>query len=809
MVMTLQDFNETDEAKKDATWAGNVVTHLRQYMEPLALEHEYWAGMDILLGNHSMEEVKRLFKDPTASGASFIPIAVMEKIRNVIVSENENAGININLKAVDPTAVNKSQHDRELLANRKVIEVMISAFQESIGGPPFSLKNEKDSDGKKLFGGNVDMFDKMGLDDSSMEDLDYFFATYYRLRHEIKAEEPVNFFVKYNELSESVALYVNDILASKRISIKVFVNEITGAIDYKYLCPASVRFLGGNRRDLNDASAKSYEENVSVAAFIKAVGDEFDMSSSWDKLLASASIAGGKTYSGIRRDENTRTYALGTCDPNGDQGNGMHYGTMDGETVSYSEFLELSVGMGYIEWKSINGSTQKETQKNSIGNPSIFPARIDRTMTSSSMYKVVTRYTECTYKAYYLVLGPYIQKLYRFGKLSYQMIEGAEDEYSSFSIITYREKGKPAVKVAEPFIKMIQKAWSKFEHLVAAAKPPGRAYNYDSLVKIALSMYPEQGLSNSVETVLKTFYDSANELYLVPTTEDGRPIGGGNQSSYELPNGLSKSVLDFKAIVDYAFGMINDQLGISSLRDGGQSDPRDGFKLSMQALQYSHNATQYVRGMLMNMFNNIGKRTLSYTQDIIRFRSKNSVPYKFLLTALGDETMQDMDLLEDVPLHRYGIFVEALNTRYEREEVKNLTLQALQNKEISYEQVLLINDISSPKRASMILAYEKKRQERITAKKQQQADQQQMAIQQQNSAAQAQIQKDKIAGEIQIENIKGGYMVQVAQIQAGSKISQQTLKNDAKPGEIDSRKNASIEESQAKANMAAQAPLVH
>lgn len=798
MRMTLKDFFELDESKKDAVWGNKIVTHLRAYMQPLIKNHDYWYSMRLLLGGdvNDMVAVRKLFKDPDASGASFKPIAVMEKIRNVIIAENENAGININLKASDPTAINQKQKDRELMANRKVIESMMSFLQQGIGGPPFSLKNKTDGDGKKIFSGQVEDFDKMGLDDNSMEDLDYFFSTYYRLRHEIKAEEPVNFFVKYNELSEQIALYVNDILASKRISAKVYVNEVTGAIDYKYLCPANVNYLNGRRRDLNDATAKSYEEDVSVGDFIKLVGDEFDYKYDLELLLGAANNTNGTNFCGVLGGDSVE--------------DGLFVGSLtgNGELCSYSEFLEMAVRVGYIEWKSTNGTAQRVTMKNYMGNPSILPATLDRKMTANSIYKLDTRFYEMTYKAYYLVLGTTAQKIYKYGPLSYQEIEGAEDEYSSFSIVTYREKGKSAVRIAEPYILMVWKAWAKFEHMVAAAKPTGRAYNYDSLLNIAKNMFPQLDTAVGIDSVLKMFFDGTNEIYTNPTTEDGKPIGGGGMSSHEIPNGLQKSALDFKTVIDYADSKIDDVLGISRMRDGGNSDPREGYKQSMKGLEYSHNATQYIRGMVMNLLNNIAKRTLSYTQDIVRFRERNTLPYKFLITALGDETMNDMDTLFDTPLHRYGIFVEALNTQFEREEIKGMATSAMQNKEISYEQLLLITSVGSPKRAAMILAYEKKRKERNDAKIAQAQHDQQMQLQAQMDAAKQQMQKDKIAGEIERENVKGGYLVQVARINAGAEVDKQNLKNEAKPVEIDNRKQANIEEKTAASNLQAQQPMM-
>lgn len=789
MRITLKSYFENDPAKKDIVWAETIVSHLRIHMKPLVNAMRYSRNMEYLFGTYKMDEYKKMFKDPENAGVSWQGLALMEKMKNVLTAEAENSGINIHLKAIDPTAVNQRDRDKKLLAARKTIEGMMSYLRKSIGLPGFSLAAQKDKGGKSLFSGNVEGFDKMGLDASNEEDLNYYFANFYRLMHEIKAEEPINYYIKFNELTEQISFYLDDILAVKAIASKAYVNDISGSIDIKYLNPTSVRVIPNKRRDFKDAPGIMYEENVTVQDLIKMIGNEFNPSIDLEIILRASNFTNGTAYQAINDGEG---YLVGN--------------EFSSITCSYSEFLEFKVGMGYIEWKSNDATAYKITESNAHGNIGMYPRSLNWEPEDNRFQKR-TWNIENTYKAYYISLGVTQQRLYKYGKLAYQVIEGAEDEYSSFSIMAFRERGKSAVEVAIPHIKIIEKAFKKREHLISMAKGDGRAYNYESLVRIAQHMFPKEEVRSGVNMVIKMFFDGVNEIWTIPLTSDEKPVGGGGTSSFEIRNGMSTAVPELqRVIIEEAMAMA-DKFGMGGPRDGSNPGERAGFKINNLVSQGSQNATQYIRSMMINMHNQQGKRILSFVQDIIAFKDKSSLPYKHMLHGLGDETMEDLESLGNVALHRYGIFVESMNTQSEREEVKAMAQQALQNKDISYEQYLLICSIVNPHRAIQILAYEKKRTERVQRENAQAAQQAADASRERQYQHELELEKIKEAGEYEREKVRGEYYYLSHKQTADAMIQKEGMKNDQKTNDIQNKTIADTDKRIAEANVEAQKPL--
>src|SRR5207244_865370 len=178
-----------------------------------------------------------------------ISVAMMEKYRNILIAERDKAGVKVGLNSIDPTVVEADKkHDRDLLANRKTIEAAISTLNAKIGEPPFKVK-------KELFKGNIDQFDEIGLNDEEDEDLNYFFATFWRLLQEIKGELPLNHFFLHNKVAGNITKWCNDILAKKAIAGQVYLNQQSGAVDIKYLAPEQVRVIWGENQDFSDAQA--------------------------------------------------------------------------------------------------------------------------------------------------------------------------------------------------------------------------------------------------------------------------------------------------------------------------------------------------------------------------------------------------------------------------------------------------------------------------------------------------------------------------------------------------------------------------
>lgn len=736
--------------------AQRIVTFMRQSMKPLVEEHRARENKQYLYGMQDQRDIKAMFKDAKKAGIKFWQIAVMEKIRNVLIAEEENQGIQFELKAVDVTASSDRLQDQKLLQNRGWIDATMTAFNNQMGLPPYSMMKEKG-----LFAGNVDQFDKMGLEQNNLQDINYFFTQHHRLIYEMVGEEPVNYFIEYNELNEIIPLLMNDILSVKAAAMRINVNEVNGAIDQKYLAAENVAAVRGKRRDFKDASAIRYEQSISVTEFIKLIGNEFDYDRDMMELLRAVNMSSGRNYTGII------------------SGDRLYCGTKD-DPCDYGFFLSYHVTMGYIEWKEIDASAHKVSKSNNKGQFGLRPTSVWGETNPNSVYEKDVRYYETTYKAYYLSFGSFSQRLYNYGKLSYQMIDGSEDEYSNYSIIAVQEFGKSAVEVAMPWIELIEKAIKKMDYLIIRAKAPGRLLNYESMLDIAGTLYPNTPPHMAIDQVLRLFTESSNELYTLPKV-NGQPVGGGSQVNFDIPHGLSKSVMEFKQIYDWAYTNIMNDLGISPMRSVYQPGERDGEGLQQAVNSYSEKATQYMHKMIVNIVKNVGKRTLSYVQDIILFKDVNSVPYKFLEKAIGEGTMAQIKEMGKTQFHRFGIFVHGLNMAADKNEQKAITLQALQKGEIGYEQWLLINSISSPKKAMYVLAYEKLRKERYQAQLLQQKSQAEMQLemkQHDNKMAQIKLEGDK--GN-ERENIRGYWYAEGQKISADAKLTEANSKIDAQP----------------------------
>ena len=784
-MINLRDLQEYDPSKKSGKEgyerAMKVVRYLRMCMKPIVDKKTAAKNKSYLFGIQDMGDVKKMFKEWEKSGVNFLQCAVMEKYRNVLIADQEDTGISFRLRSTDALATNEQQMDLELLQNRGWIEPTMTGLNKMIGLPPFSMMDQKD-----MFSGNVDEFDKMGLNPQNNQDLNYFFAYHYRLLHEMVGEEPINYFIKYNELDEMVPAWYNDALAVKCCCGRAYVNEITGAIDYRYLAPENVTAIAGIRRDYKDASALGFEQTMSIGDMIKLIGNEFDFQRDVSLLLQAVNKVGGTNFTGLLDGKN------------------LYFGTNSGSMMQCADFMLFNINVGYIEWKEINATTHNVWRSAKNGRLALRP--VNYYEAQNPKYARDCRYYETTYKAYYINTGLYEVPLFKYGPLSYQMISGAEDEYSNYSIFISQEYGKSAIDVAMPYIDPYEKAMKKLEYMIVRAKPPGRMWSYESMLTMAKGMFPGIPVEKAINNLMIRFNGMSDELYAIPTV-NGNPVGGGGAMNYDLPHGLSQSVMQFRDLAQWYDQQIMDKIGISPLRAVYQPGDKDGLGLQQQANSYSEKATAYLPRMVNRMVKNIAIRTLSYTQDIIQFGDKQTLAYKFLLQALGDNTMDELEHLQKVSFHRYNIFVEGMASMAEKREADMYAGQALQKGEISYEQWLLVKSCSSPRKAIMVLAYEKKRLDRV--RQEEQASAQQAAAQLEQMRHSNKMQEITLEGQLgnQRENTRGYWLAQSAQINGQMSIQKQSDKLSAEPQLLKQKEDAKINEAIAAATTQNLAPM--
>lgn len=388
---------ETDPAKKNAEWADNCVTHFRTYWKPLIGADEAAAGMNIILSRYNMDGIRKMFKDPKKLAMEFLSIAIMEKIRNMLIGEAMQAGISVNVNCLDPVQEEKKK-DESLLANRSQIEAVMSHLQQSIGLPEYKMKSE-DKNGKSPFSGNIDMFDDLGLNSDDGTERGYFMRAWHRLKHEMDAQEIVNALLAVNEFEDNIENWINDILGKKVIACQSFVNEMTGAYEIKRLIPEDVHLIPGKRADGGDAICKGYMEVGSVGDIIKRMGNSFSMDAEWRYLVNAVNFHNNTSYNGLW-DGRDRLYSFG-----------------DGRNcIHINDFMAFKIQIGYIEWKSYDQTVFKAGIDYN-GNLRYYMRGADFVPDEGTGFTREEWYNEKTFKSFFFSSGSNTQRLFKFGKL--------------------------------------------------------------------------------------------------------------------------------------------------------------------------------------------------------------------------------------------------------------------------------------------------------------------------------------------------------------------------------------------------------
>lgn len=780
MIQSAAEYNELDPEKKDEAYAKRKIEHYITQWQPLISEKRAQENMAFLFGNFKNEAVRAMFgiksdgkKKDESVNVDFRPLKMMEKVRNIIVAENEKAGIHIEANATDPTATTQKQKDRELLKFGGDIEAVMTLLGKKIKKPPFKIADQKD-----LFNGNAEKFQNMGLDSNSDEDLDHFMTVYYRLRHEMKMEELIQFIFKFNEVQRILPKISNDIIAKKAVAMMAYVDDVAGPIKTPYLAPETVYWIPRKREDGKDAVCKGVVENVTIGEFLERIGNGFDWDEDWQILLNAVNMC-GRTYTGI-----------------GSRG-GKIYGTED-TLCDMGTFITYNVSLGYIEWKETNVEHWRYTLKTNQGNPKIkkdkkevkpFPGH-------TSKYNNIKQENQVVYSAYfiYTVGQGQIAKLFKYGKVPYQQIEGSADEIANYTIRSYVDTGSSAVEIAIPHLLIFEKLFKKYDYLIDQIKPPGVDFDVWSIVESMPFLSDDQGKAD-VYKIMEMFTEGRNRFH-VSRNGDGEVVGGDGQPHKDIDNGLkeiSNAMAAFRAAMDACIEDINGQIGISPVRDAYSPSERDGFKLQMQSLEYSRNATGYVSRIINTLFTDVAYAVNNYVQYIVNFKDINRRPYDFILNGIGDQSVEDLQYIGKVSAHRYSIFLEPTNAKYDRERIQQYIDQAFVNGQIKIESVMLLSTIESPKKAMLVLAYETNKALRMAEK---QANAQSQRVQAQDT--------NKMQLEIQLEKLKGQNDIEAKRVEGQwlhktytdvERIKQQgvSAKLEAIPIQINAQKNADME----------------
>lgn len=705
MIIYDDAFSEVDPAKKDYLYADKMVTIFRREWKPIVDSSRAYNNKKYLDSAQEMDAIKAGFKDKKfLETVPFDPLGIMEPFKNALVEELTQNPPKAELKAVDPSAITERQQDIELLRNRKVIEGSLSKYQTQVGLPPYKVAYDR-------FKGNVEEFDKMGLDEGDPDDVNFFETTYHRLGYEIAGQAVINGIMRTNRFDdETIQQMVRDILSVKAITLQTYVDKISGEIKYKYLYPETTWGILGDSKDGRDDICKGWQENLTLQEFLQMVGNEFNFERDWKKVLMAINFIGVNKYTGFLY----RGVSYDCC-TNVDMLAAMGMSDVKiANLIDWSIATTFKVATGFIEWKSNEATATYLIKKNDPGFVEMVPFSYSLEENHKKQideYQKTSFYQQQWYSCHFLSTSMGSQVVFNFGKVYYQTLHGANDEYSNGSLTYYREEGKSAVEIAKPFITLVNKAFYKMLWVVDKAKVEEDQYLLDELIQLAQGVKKNtpQGVGPQAQS---SFQDVIEQLIQYQRENVVRirafPKVDGKTHPQLVPlegkqNGVDPIIASLQLLIPWGEQQISQKIGVNPMRLGMNPPSRESQKSEQNTIQYSFNTTGYVYRMLKSLKQRVATITLNYAQDIIKF--KDSIPYKWLTTLAGNTVVKGLELIRDFAPHRYGIFIRDFNLNVEKQKVEDAAFAALQQKTLTYDQWFVVTQTEDYKRAHQIISY--------------------------------------------------------------------------------------------------------
>jgi len=798
-------YRTIDASKKDAVWGDLCVTICRRDWRPLINQSRCRENKRYLDSMQSLEDIMNRFKDKKfKESLNWDPLGIWEPFKNTLVEDILKNPPKAELKATDASAITDRKKDLSLLRNRKIIEGDISKYQQQVGLPGYKYEH-------KNFKGNVEEFDSLHLDENDPEDLTFYEQNLQRLNYEISGQSIVNNVLKSCRFDEDIAMKtVRDILAVKALCIQVYVDKMTGEIKTRYLYPETFYGIFGDSGDGRNDIALGWVDNISVNEWLQLVGDEFNWDRDWRKLLWAINYCGNTKYTGFIRN-NTPYDCFGQREWMSEGGIG---GVTQSNLIEWTMAFNYQVNCGYIEWKTIEATSTFVTHDTREGYAfQDIPYHIElEEQQKLDGYSKTSKYQQQTYGSYFISTTAVSQWIFGFGKVYYQTLEGANDEYSSGTLRYYLMEGRSAVELSKPYIRLANHCFYKMLWCIDKAKPEAREYVYEELIQIAKGMQrmtPQTGnakapkLDNILRDTIAFMEENLVNIRAYPQVE-GRPVMQLHPLEGKR-NGVDPVALTFQAILTWATQMVSQSIGVNPMRVGANPPARESGKTEMNTIEYSINATSYIYRMQQNVKMKTATTILNITQDIIKF--KDSIPYKWLLTIMGNETFNGLFNIDDYAAHRFGMFIRDYNATAEKQRITQAADIALTKGELSFDQWVMVTQVEDFKMAAKMLSLYKSKKEKRERK--QKLQELKIAQQTQAEAHKQEMERIVTKGKLDIEKAKQekeGFIA-AAQIQADSRIKVKEITVESEGDKQAAKATASNEINTKKEDLKEQAPF--
>ena len=796
--------NEVDPNKKDYVWCSNCVTSLRINSRQLKNVIQARDNRAVMYSMQPLPKIRDSFDDEDfKKSVNFLAVPVLEPLVNSIVEDTVKRPPKAELRAEDPTALNEKKEDIELLKNRYILEKDRTELQKRVFGEDSEYQIPYDK-----FNGNVQQFDKMGLDEKDSDDVNFYEQHYQRLWYEIGGQSLINNVLKTSQFDKTtIRKLVKDIFWGKVISVQAYVDQVTGAIKYKYIDPQTAWGIFGQSNDGKDDICRGWQDQITVIEFMEMVGNDFDFAKSWKQLLWAINFCSNQKFTGFIRGGVSYD-----CCGDSEWMSRIGCGNLtQSALLDWTMAYKYKVFCGYTEWRTWEATSTKIINKFNDDYVEYVDYQYElKKKKIKEGYEKASNLQQQWYCTYYLATSMISQYCYKFQKVYYQQISGANDEYSNGTLCYYQEEGKSAVEIADVYLQLVNFCYYRMLWIIYKAKPDADEFIWEELTQLAQTVkreFPQAGtnaVAPKIETVIQDLIKQMRAKHVRIRTYprvDGKPQ---QIMPIEKPGtgGIDPIAIAMQAILTWAEGQIASKIGINPMRIGANPPSRESTDSENRTLEASYSTTGYMYRMLQYLKEHLAITTLNYATDILQY--KDTLPYKWIKTLLGNESFAALNALDKVSAHRYGIYIEDYNTALDHQRLNQAADIALQQKTITLSQWAIITQTESPKLGFKMLAHlelKAKKKERNQAL--------------QDKAIESRIAENAHAMKMEELNFERGTewgksdrsaraVVSAAQIQAKGRIDVKELQNEAELPKQTAKAESEITVEREKKNLEAQ-----
>jgi len=269
----------------------------------------------------------------------------------------------------------------------------------------------------------------------------------------------------------------------------------------------------------------------------------------------------------------------------------------------------------------------------------------------------------------------------------------------------------------------------KIQQLIAKMRPAGLLIDVDGLDNIDI------GLGGTVTGIqLQAIYDQTGNVYYRSRGDD--PDEKRLPPFQELRN--DGNVTQLQALIaQYNFELENlrAETGVNEFRDGSNTRPRMGVKVTQTLTEASNNATDFIYAAHTQLWRDTLNKVCMLKWDDVVFKAHEYKEYAGYQMSVLDMTFQ--------------VSVDMLPTEEEKQKLEELIATAVSSQQLDFEQAFRVRQISARnyKLAELYLA-------KMTKKNRKQAAEDQERNSRLNAEAQVQSAEAKFKGDAQLKDIE-------------------------------------------------------